>query len=68
MTVKELIDTLSQFDPELPVVYSSCSEFVTLEAQEITVLQLQPSRNDGWVHTKWPGSPEVVTVPTVAFP
>lgn len=68
MTVKELIQHLHTFPEDLPIVYACCSEYTTLEAHEIGVIQLQPARKDGWVASQWSGEPKVKTIPILAFP
>ena len=50
MTVRQLIDHLQTFDPTLPIVYSCCSEWTELDAEDIQVQKLQKARKDGWVH------------------
>jgi hypothetical protein len=54
MTVQELIDLLSNFDPTLSVVYQCYSEHDTLEAYQIEVGKLCLPRGDGWVANERP--------------
>lgn len=54
MTVRELIEVLGTYDPELPVCYELYSEQAMLKAGYLKVEELQPPRNDGWVHDKRP--------------
>ncbi len=59
MTVRELIEYLRQCDQELPVCYRCCSEQCLLDAKDIKVGELQPPRNDGWVHNQRPDKPTI---------
>ena len=54
MIVRELIELLKTFDPELPVCYRMCSEYDLLEAKDITTGDLCEPRPDGWVHDQRP--------------
>lgn len=50
MTVKELIEVLQTFDPELPVAYDKWSECMLLAKEDLQIRTLQKPRPDGWVH------------------
>lgn len=65
MTVSDLIRKLGEYDPSLPVCYRCFSEYLELEAKDITTQWLQPPRADGWVHDKRPDKP---AIEYVAFP
>lgn len=65
MNVRELINFLGSFDPELPVVYSLFSEQVLLEEEDITVKELVVAREDGWVQDY---RPDMETQLYLAFP
>lgn len=58
MTVKELIALLQTKPQELQVVYRCCSEYVLLEADDISVDALCLPRNDGWVANARPDKPK----------
>lgn len=57
MTVKELIELLQSKPQDLPVVYSKYSEYCLLEAGDVTVDNLCPPRDDGWVACRRPDRP-----------
>lgn len=57
MTVRELIELLKGFDPEMSVCYSSCSEYCLLDASDIKVEDLCHARPDGWVANQRPDQP-----------
>lgn len=57
MTVRELIEQLKGFDPDLPVVYKCYSEQVMLEPNDIDVEALCEPRPDGWVANARPDKP-----------
>jgi len=57
MTVRELIAFLQTQAPDLPVAYECCSEWNTLEAEQIKVEALCYPRPDGWIHDKRPDKP-----------
>ena len=59
MTVAELIEFLKKQDQTLPVAYALYSEYCTLEAYEIRVLELCEARPDGWVHRPRTDKPKV---------
>ena len=67
MTVKELIKTLKTYPADLPVVYRCCSEYHILEAHELSIEQLHPTRADGWVHDYFDRD-DPQRVPYLAFP
>lgn len=52
MKVKELIELLKTFDPELPVARRLYSEQVEMEAEDIEVKELCHPRDDGWIQNK----------------
>jgi hypothetical protein len=54
VTVKDLIEFLQTFPPELPVAYRCYSEQVLLLLEEIEVKECSPPRPDGWVQDKRP--------------
>jgi hypothetical protein len=49
MKVKELIELLQTFDPELPVAYEIYSEQCLLEPNQLKVKECALARPDGWV-------------------
>lgn len=49
MTVGELIVHLQTYDPKLPVMYPSCSEYLILTEDDIQIVKAQGYRPDGWV-------------------
>ncbi len=57
MTVKELIDLLQTYPPELPVAYCLYSEQCLLEPKDIGVVDLCHSRPDGWIQNRRPDMP-----------
>jgi hypothetical protein len=65
MTVRELIEKLQEFDPDLPVCYELHSEQLMMEPDQLKVQQLQPARADGWVPDARYGEP---TVSYLVFP
>lgn len=65
MKVKELIDLLQTFDPELLVAYGLYSEQCLMEKDDISVQLLGEPRNDGWVANPRPDKP---SIPYVLFP
>ena len=67
-TVKELIKYLKTFDQNLPVAFKCCSEYDSLDLEEVTVKELQSPRADGWIHTEWSGKPELPKIKYVVFP
>lgn len=50
MKVKELIEELGKYNPELDVVYGLYSELCLLEASDLEVERHCVARPDGWVH------------------
>ena len=68
LTVAGLIELLKTFDGELPVAYELYSEYRMLDANDIRVRNLQPHRQDGWVHSVWHGKPELPTIEYLVFP
>ena len=57
MRVKDLITLLQKHDQELLVCYRRHSEYCLLEPDDICIQDLQPPRNDGWVHDERPDKP-----------
>jgi hypothetical protein len=57
MKVKELVALLQQFPQDLPVAYQRYSEYVLLEAKEITTQPMCHPRPDGWIHEARPDMP-----------
>lgn len=49
MTVSELIAFLQTKPQDLTVIYQCCSEYNTLEAEQITIEEHCAARPDGWV-------------------
>lgn len=50
MKVRELIDLLETFDPELTVCYQQHSEHCLMDASYIKRETLCKPRPDGWIH------------------
>jgi hypothetical protein len=65
ITVKMLIEHLSQFPENLPVCYEKYSELVLLEKHEVRQIEACNWRPDGWVHTE---RPDKEKIPYVCFP
>jgi hypothetical protein len=65
MTVKELIQVLNTFDPDLSVAYERWSEQCVLNATDLKVVNLCEARPDGWIQNPRPDKP---TVPYLVFP
>lgn len=65
MIVKELIELLHTFDPDLPVAYSIYSEHCLLDEDDVGILNLCRPRPDGWVAN---ARPDKVTQPYLVFP
>jgi hypothetical protein len=65
MTVRELIELLGTFDPNLPIAYSLFSEQCMLEPEDISVVQLCEARPDGWVQNF---RPDKEAIPYLLFP
>lgn len=63
--VKELIQALEKFNPDLPVVYQCWSENVLLEADDLEVKSLCVARPDGWVANPRDDKP---TIEYLVFP
>lgn len=57
MTVRELIEHLKTFDPELPVAYRCYSEQTLLELDDVHVKSLCEPRADGWLQNARPDKP-----------
>lgn len=68
MTVKELITFLETQDPTLPVAFQLHSEAKLMELDDIEVNELQPARNDGWIHSIWGVEPKLPTIKYLLFP
>ena len=68
MTVKELRKHLASFPDDLPVCYRLYSEYKLLTVDSLDVQQLQPARQDGWVHDNWPGKPRCKRIRYLVFP
>lgn len=59
ITVKELKEILNKYDENLPVAFRMFSEYALLEESELEIKELQPPREDGWVHDKRPDKPYI---------
>lgn len=59
MTVKELIEFLQNYPPEMPIAYTCYSEQTELEAKFISVESLCEARPDGWVANSRPDKPSI---------
>lgn len=65
MKIRELIELLKTFDPELDVAYAIHSEQCLLEPEDIDVVELCIPRPDGWIQDARPDKP---TQTYVRFP
>jgi len=65
MKVKDLIDLLQSYDPDLSIVYACCSEYTILNGEDLQVIKLHPRRPDGWVHKF---DPKQAKIDYLAFP
>ena len=76
MTVQELIDKLSTFPRDVQVVYSFCSDYAWLEAEEISILRAEDKkiivRNGKCCHAYpnevWPTGEKPKFITAVHFP
>ena len=57
MTVSDLIEFLQKQPQDLPVAYQIYSENCLLEVDQILVVELGPTRADGWVANKRSNAP-----------
>lgn len=57
MNVKELIEKLRLYPPDMQVIYGKHSEFCLLEDDDISVEKACLPRDDGWVPRKRPDKP-----------
>ena len=57
MTVKELIEFLQKHPQDMPVAYRKFSENVLISKEDIAVVELCATREDGWVPNKRPDKP-----------
>lgn len=62
MTVRELIEALRKFDPDLPVCFERFSEHCLMGSDQLVTKQLQPARPDGWVHDARPDKPSTTYI------
>ena len=67
-TVGSLIEHLKTLDPAMPIAYSCCSEMTVLDLRELSIVERQKPRADGWVHDMWPGLPYAAGQKYLAFP
>jgi len=65
MNVRELIELLKEYDPDLLVAYQCYSEQLLLEAGQLEVKNLGLPRADGWVSNRRSDKP---TTPYLVFP
>ena len=56
MKIYDLIEQLRRYDPEMEVAVPLWSEYVQLE--EVKVMGMQPSREDGWIHRERSDKPK----------
>lgn len=73
MTVKELIDHLSQYPPETPVIYKCFSDYEVLEAEGITFTTERVVYRGGrycmaYPAIQYPAGEQPNPVPVVCFP
>lgn len=54
MTVSELIAHLHGFPQDLQVGYRIYSEYALVEANDVSLMECQPVRPDGWIHSARP--------------
>lgn len=54
MTVKQLIELLQTFPPDMTVITPCHSEYVVLDAHQVYTGQACLPRHDGWVQRKRP--------------
>ena len=57
MNVRELIELLKTFNPELPVAYKCYSEQCLIKHDDIDVKSLCEPRSDGWLQNARPDKP-----------
>jgi len=54
ITVADLIQHLQTLPQDLPVAYKRYSEAAVLELDDLEVYEMQPPREDGWLHDPRP--------------
>ena len=57
MKLRELIQHLQTFDPDLDVVYRKWSEYKLVDPAGIEIVKACYPREDGWVHDERPDKP-----------